>query len=60
MEPEETLMVGNDAEQDTPCQKAGIDCWLITDQLINEKNLPLNSKYCSDFNSFCQKIECEF
>lgn len=60
LEPEETLMVGNDAEQDTPCQDAGIDCWLITDHLINEKNLPLNSKYCSDFNSFCQKVECEF
>lgn len=39
--PEACLMVGNDASDDLAAREAGLDVYLVTDCLINEKNLSL-------------------
>jgi HAD superfamily hydrolase (TIGR01549 family) len=38
---EECLMVGNDVYDDLGALEAGLDVYLVTDCLINEKNLPI-------------------
>ncbi len=38
--PEECLMAGNDVRDDMSAREAGLDVYLVTDCLINEKNLP--------------------
>ncbi|MCR5720084.1 MAG: HAD-IA family hydrolase, partial [Lachnospiraceae bacterium] len=40
--PEECLMVGNDAVEDTAAKKAGIDVFILTDCLINPNNEDIN------------------
>ena len=39
--PQECIMVGNDAEEDGAAQGVGMEMILVTDCLINKKNLPL-------------------
>jgi FMN phosphatase YigB (HAD superfamily) len=39
--PEECLMVGNDVDEDGAANKAGIQTFFITDQLINKREKPL-------------------
>ena len=37
--PEETLMIGNDVNEDIlPCEKIGVDTFLVLDGVINAKN----------------------
>ncbi len=45
VKPEECIMVGNDAEEDGAARAAGMDVILVTDCLINKKNLPLEGFY---------------
>ena len=40
--PEECLMVGNDAEEDLAAAKLGLSVFLVTDCLINEKNIDIS------------------
>ena len=40
-------MVGNDVEEDGAARAAGMDVILVTDCLINKKNLPLDGFYLS-------------
>ena len=60
---EETLMVGNDVEQDLPCQEVGIDCWLLKEGLLNEGGKAFQSTYLTDWETFyrtlCQMGEAE-
>ena len=42
LRPEETLMVGNNADEDLAAQEAGFGVFLITDRLINAKNKDLS------------------
>ena len=44
--PEECIMVGNDAIEDTAAEKLGIQVFLLTDCLIDEKNLLQNGLDC--------------
>lgn len=45
LDPEECLMVGNDAEDDLAIGKLGVKTFLVTDCLENKKNLPLTADY---------------
>ncbi len=42
LDPKECVMVGNDAQEDGAAKKAGIELFLLTDCLINEKNLDIS------------------
>lgn len=42
LQPEECVMVGNDAQEDVTAQSLGIRVFLLTDCLINKKNLDLS------------------
>lgn len=56
--PEECLMVGNNAEEDMIAEKLGLKVFLLTDCLINEKNVDI-SKYPNggfeDLKSYLKK-----
>lgn len=41
--PEEVLMIGNDAEEDGNARLAGMNVYLVTDNLINRKNLDIET-----------------
>lgn len=43
--PQDCIMVGNDAEEDGAARAAGMDVIMVTDCLINKKNLPLEGFY---------------
>lgn len=42
LQPSECIMVGNDALEDMVAQKLGLKVFLLTDQLINKHNLPMD------------------
>ena len=42
LEPQECLMVGNDAEEDTAAAKCGMQVFLVTDCLVNKKNVDIS------------------
>lgn len=43
--PEACIMVGNDAEEDGAARQVGMDVIMLTDCLINKRNLPLDDFY---------------
>ena len=43
LKPEECLMVGNDATEDGAALKAGLSVFLVTDDLINSKNVDISA-----------------
>lgn len=45
--PQDCIMVGNDVEEDGAARATGMDVILVTDCLINKKNLPLDGFYLS-------------
>ena len=49
VQPEECLMVGNDATEDMAAREVGMDVFLLTDCLINAKNRDLNAYPRGDF-----------
>ena len=53
----EILMIGNDVLEDGIIQKLNIDCYLVTDSLINRKNLPLDAKYMSDIKGLLEFVK---
>lgn len=46
---EECMMVGNDISDDMPAQELGMQVFLLTDRLVNRKNLPLDIYPHGDF-----------
>lgn len=58
--PEECLMVGNDVGDDLVAEKLGIDTYLITDNIINEKKVDIsrfkNGTY-KDFYEYVLKLD---
>ena len=48
------LMVGNDVLEDGVVENLGIPCFLITDCLINSKNLNVDTKYNGSFVEFLE------
>lgn len=59
-QPTECLMVGNDVEDDLVAEKLGIDTYLITDNILNEKKIDIsrfkNGTY-KDFYEYVLKLE---
>ena len=54
---EETLMVGNDVEEDGAIKALGVKLFLINDCLINNKNLEINADFIGSFDEVVKEIE---
>ncbi len=57
--PEDCIMVGNDVEEDLAAKTVGIDTYLITDCIVNSKNLKNTADYTGtyqDFYRFCEEL----
>jgi len=54
--PSECLMIGNDASEDMAAGELGVDTFLVTDGLINVKNLDLNAFHHGDFRELADWI----
>ena len=57
--PKETLMVGNDVDEDMSCIKIGMEPYLVTDDLINRHNADISSYKkgtLKDFYEFCCEL----
>lgn len=52
LDPSETMMVGNDAEEDMIAKELGMEVYLITDCLKNEKNLDISSYRSGSLKDF--------
>jgi FMN phosphatase YigB (HAD superfamily) len=57
MKPEESLMVGNDVEEDGCIKALGVKLFLIKDCLINNKNLEINADFIGSFEEVVKEIE---
>lgn len=57
--PEECLMVGNDATEDTPAQKIGVRVFLLTDCLINKDGRDISGFLQGGFDSLWDYFERE-
>lgn len=51
-QPEECMMVGNDIFDDLPAGTLGIKTYLVTDCLLNQRNLPNTADYTGSFDDF--------
>ncbi len=51
-QPDECLMVGNDVSDDLTAGRLGIKTFLMTDCLLNEKNLEFHADYEGDYEDF--------
>ncbi len=58
--PEETIMVGNDVIEDGIVEELGVDCYLITDFLVNRQNLEINTKWSGTYHEFYNLISETF
>lgn len=56
-QPEECLMIGNDAEEDLAAQKAGIEVYLVTDCLINSREKDLSQVPKGSFSELLKVLE---
>lgn len=57
--PEETLMVGNDVDEDMVAEKVGLKTYLVTDDLINRNNRNIDNYQqgsLKSFYEFCCKL----
>lgn len=55
--PESCLMVGNDATEDGAARQAGLAVYLVTDGLINSKNVDLAGMETGSFAQCIQKLD---
>ncbi len=55
--PEECLMIGNDIEEDLAAAKIGMKTYLVTDCLLNGKNLPFTSDYAGSMEELAASLE---
>ena len=55
--PEECLMVGNDALEDMVASKLGMATFLITDNLISEKNIDISKFNKGTYKDFFEYIK---
>ena len=60
LDPEETIMVGNDVLEDGIVEELGVDCYLITDFLVNRYNTELSTKWSGTFDEFYDLVENSF
>lgn len=57
VDPKACLMVGNDTSDDLEAQKAGMDVFILTNNLINKKNIDLTAIPHGDFSDLLDYIE---
>ena len=57
LQPEECLMVGNDAQEDMAAQKLGIHVFLLPKWLVNRHNLDISSYPQGDFDDLIRYID---
>ena len=57
MNKEETLMIGNDVEEDGCIKELGVKLFLINDCLINNKKLEVNADFIGSFDEVVKEIE---
>ena len=57
LQPEECLMVGNDVAEDMVARELGMKVFLLTDCLINRKNLPTDSYPQGSFEALMDYIQ---
>jgi len=57
LQPEECLMVGNDATEDMVAEKLGIKVFLMPKWLVNRKNLDISSYPQGDFDDLLRYID---
>ena len=57
LKPEECLMVGNDAIEDTAALKAGIKVFLLPKYLVNRQNVDISAYPQGDFDDLLQYID---
>ena len=57
LQPEECLMVGNDATEDTAAEKAGIKVFLLPRWLVNRHNVDISQYPQGDFDDLLQYID---
>lgn len=57
MNPAETLMIGNDVEEDGCIKALDVKLFLIRDCLINKKNLDINADFVGSFDQVVKQIE---
>lgn len=55
--PQESIMVGNDLHEDGIIEELGVDCYLITDFLINRHNTKKKTKWMGSFLDFHSMIQ---
>ena len=55
--PSECLMVGNDTRDDLSCKELGMDIYLITDCLINEKHIDISEYKNSSLENFYNYLQ---
>lgn len=55
--PKECLMVGNDVTEDMCVKDLGLDTYLITDCILNSKNLPIEEYKSGSFQDFEKYID---
>ena len=52
IDPSQSMMVGNDVEEDMIAGQLGFETYLITDCLLNKKNLPVNADHQGTLKQF--------
>ena len=50
-------MIGNDIEEDLAAAKIGMKTYLVTDCLLNGKNLPFTSDYAGSMEELAASLE---
>ena len=51
------MMVGNDVLEDGIIEELGIDCYLITDYIVNRFESEINTKWSGSFNDFYELVK---
>jgi len=52
IDPSQSMMVGNDVEEDMIAGQLGFETYLVTDCLLNKKNLPVNADHQGTLKQF--------
>lgn len=55
--PDECIMIGNDVEEDLAAGLLGMKTYLVTDHMLNRKNLDIKCDYCGSLNDLLDFVE---
>ncbi len=57
LQPQNVLMIGNDAIEDGIIQKLGVDCYLLSDTLLNKKNIEIKATYFTNIQGLWEFVK---